>query len=173
MLKKIRQTLAVLSILAVTLLFVDFTGTLHGWLGWIAKIQFVPALLALNLGVVALLVVLTLLFGRIYCSVICPLGIMQDGFAWMGKKARRYRYTYSPAKTLLRYAMLAVMAAAIIFGVAAVVVFLDPYAAYGRIAQTILAPIWQWGNNLLAGMAERYDSYMFYGVEVWMRSAVT
>lgn len=172
-LKKIRQILAVLSILAVTLLFVDFTGSLHGWLGWIAKIQFVPALLALNLGVVALLVVLTLLFGRIYCSVICPLGITQDGFAWMGKKSRRYRYTYSPAKTVLRYTMLAVMAAGVVFGVAAVVVLLDPYAAYGRIAQTILAPVWQWGNNLLAGMAERYDSYMFYGVEVWMHSAVT
>lgn len=47
-------------------------------MGWMAKIQFLPALLALNVGVVLLLVVLTLLFGRVYCSVICPLGVFQQ-----------------------------------------------------------------------------------------------
>ena len=57
----------------ITLLFLDFTGTLHAWFGFLAKIQFLPALLALNFGVVAALIVLTLLFGRVYCSVICPL----------------------------------------------------------------------------------------------------
>lgn len=173
MLKNIRQTVAVISILAVTLLFVDFTGTLHSWLGWMARIQFVPALLALNVGVIAVLVVLTLLFGRLYCSVICPLGIMQDGFAYLGKKARKNRYSYSPAKNILRYIMLAVMATAIVAGVAAVVVLLDPYAAYGRIAQGILAPVWQWCNNLLAGVAEHYGSYAVYEVDVWMRGGVS
>ena len=63
---------------AVTALFLDFTGTIHAWLGWTAKVQFLPALLAVNVGVVALLVLLTLLMGRVYCSVICPLGVFQD-----------------------------------------------------------------------------------------------
>lgn len=81
MLKKLRQSLAAVSIIMVTLLFLDFTGTVHAWFGWMAKIQFLPALLALNLGVIVALVALTLLLGRVYCSVICPLGIMQDGFA--------------------------------------------------------------------------------------------
>ena len=85
MLKKTRQILAIVSILLVTLLFVDFTGTAHAWFGWMAKIQFLPAVLALNAVVIVALIALTLLFGRIYCSVICPLGIMQDGFGWLGK----------------------------------------------------------------------------------------
>ena len=85
MLKHIRQIMAVVSIVMVTLLFVDFTGIAHRWFGWMAKIQFLPALLALNVGVIIGLIALTLLFGRVYCSVICPLGIMQDGFAWLGK----------------------------------------------------------------------------------------
>lgn len=72
MLRKIRITLALLFFTAVTLLFLDFTGTVHAWLGWTAKVQFLPAVLALNVGVVALLVVMTLLLGRVYCSVICP-----------------------------------------------------------------------------------------------------
>ena len=73
MLRKIRLTLAILFFACITLLFLDFTGSIHLWFGWMAKIQFLPALLALNLSIVALLVVLTLVLGRVYCSVICPL----------------------------------------------------------------------------------------------------
>lgn len=69
MLRKIRLTLAVLFFLAVTGLFLDFTGTIHAWLGWTAKIQFLPALLALNMAVVVLLIAMTLILGRVYCSV--------------------------------------------------------------------------------------------------------
>ena len=65
MLKKIRLTLAILFFAAITLLFLDFTGTVHAWLGWMAKIQFLPAVLALNVGIVAALVILTLLVGRV------------------------------------------------------------------------------------------------------------
>ena len=65
-LKRIRQTVAILSILAVTSLFLDFTGVAHVWFGWMAKIQSLPALLALNVGVIIALIVATLLFGRIY-----------------------------------------------------------------------------------------------------------
>ena len=85
MLRKLRVGLATLFFLFVTALFLDFTGTVHLWFGWMAKVQFLPAVLALNFGVIALLVVLTLVFGRVYCSIICPLGVMQDIFAWMGK----------------------------------------------------------------------------------------
>lgn len=83
MLRKIRLTFAILFFLAITGLFLDFTGTIHVWLGWMAKIQFLPALLALNVGVVLCLVVLTLLVGRVYYSVICPLGVMQDVVSWI------------------------------------------------------------------------------------------
>lgn len=72
MLRKIRITLAVICFALITLLLLDFTGTLHTWFGWLARIQFLPAVLALNVAVVASLVVLTLLLGRVYCSVICP-----------------------------------------------------------------------------------------------------
>ena len=60
MLKKIRRTLAVLFTGLLTLMLLDFTGTLHTWLGWMAKVQLLPAVLALNVGVIVLLVVLTL-----------------------------------------------------------------------------------------------------------------
>ena len=84
MLRKTRIFAAILIFVSTTLLFVDFTGALHHGaghglgLGWAAKIQLIPALLAANGILLSVLAALTLLFGRVYCSVICPLGIMQD-----------------------------------------------------------------------------------------------
>ena len=173
MLRKIRVVLAIASIVFVTLLFVDFTGTAHKWLGWMAKIQFLPAVLALNLGVIAALVIITLLLGRVYCSVVCPLGIMQDIFAYFGKKSKKYRYTYSPAKNILRAIMLAVMVVSIVAGIGVVVALLAPYSAYGRIAQSMLQPMWVWCNNILASVSERMDSYTFYSVDTWLRGGIT
>lgn len=37
MLRKIRLTLAIVFFTLITLLFLDFTGTLHAWFGWMAK----------------------------------------------------------------------------------------------------------------------------------------
>lgn len=173
MLKRIRQIVACLSLVFCTLLFVDFTGTAQNWFGWIAKIQFLPALLALNAAVVIALLLLTVLFGRLYCSVICPLGIMQDCFAWFGKKAKHNRYGYSPAKNTLRYIMFVIMVAAILFGIHIIVALLAPYSAYGRIAESIIAPVWGWLNNVLALVAEKFDSYAFYSIDVWLKGWIT
>ncbi len=83
MLRTIRLTTAIVCFTLITLLFLDFTGTLHTWFGWLAKIQFLPALLALNIGVVLFLVVLTFQFGRIYCSVILSVGSV-SGHCFVG-----------------------------------------------------------------------------------------
>lgn len=175
MLRKIRLTLALLMFLAVTGLFLDFTGTLHAWLGWTAKVQFLPALLALNVGVVAVLVVLTLLVGRVYCSVICPLGVMQDIVSWLSgrRKGKKYRFAYSPELRWLRYGVLALFVVAVAAGIGLFVALLAPYSSYGRIASNLLAPLWQWDNNGLAYLAARADSYAFYETEVWLRSLPT
>ena len=176
MLRKIRIVLAAIFFVGVTLLFLDFTGTLHAWLGWMAKVQFLPALLAVNVGVLAALIFLTILFGRVYCSVICPLGVMQDMISWVHgktKKKNRFRFSYSPAKNVLRYTVLVLYAVAVVLGVHAIVVLLAPYSAYGRIAANLLAPLYQLGNNAFAMLAERAGSYAFYSVDVWIKSATT
>ena len=97
MLRKIRIVLAGLFFLLLTLLFLDFTGAVHLWFGWMAKIQLLPAVLALNVGVILFLVILTLLFGRVYCSVICPLGVFQDIVSWLSgrRKGKKNRFGYN------------------------------------------------------------------------------
>ncbi len=173
MLKKTRIVLATIFFACITLLFLDVTGALHAWLGWMAKVQFLPAVLALNVAVVAVLLALTLLLGRVYCSVICPLGVMQDIISWCRgklKKKNRFRFGYSPANNWMRYGMLALFIVALVAGIHSLVALLAPYSAYGRIASNLMAPVYQWGNNLLAGWSERAENYTFYEVEIWIKS---
>ena len=173
MLKKIRIITALIFFTLITLLFLDFTGTLHAWFGWMAKIQFLPAILALNVGIIIFLVLLTLVFGRVYCSVICPLGVFQDVVSWTAGKRKKYRFSYSPAIKWLRYGVLVIFIIALIGGISVIVSLLDPYSAYGRIASNLFTPIYQGINNILAYFAERFDSYIFYSVDIWIKSIST
>ena len=176
MLKKTRKILAAAIFIAAMLLFLDFTDSIHKWLGWIAKIQFIPAVLAMNFGIVLLLVLLTLLFGRVYCSVICPLGIMQDIISWVHgrtRKRNRFRFSWSKAKNPLRYTVLALFVVASAAGALSVASLIEPYSAFGRIASNLFAPLYLWGNNLLAWFAEKAGSYAFYSSEVWFKGLAT
>lgn len=173
MVRKIRLTLAAVTFTLITLLFLDLTGSLHAWLGWLAKIQFWPAVLAMNVAVVAALLIVTLIFGRIYCSVICPLGIMQDLISALHGRHKRNRFSFSPERRWLRYSMLVVFLAACLAGINVIVSLLAPYSSYGRMVNSIVRPVWTAGNNLLAAAAEHVDSYAFYSVDVWMRSGIT
>ena len=168
MLKKIRTILAAVVFVLITLLFLDFTGTLHHWLSWLSKIQFLPAVMALNVVVVVALIALTLVFGRIYCSIICPLGVFQDILARFHRK--KHKYSYSKEVRWLRYPVLVVFVIAAVAGIGSLFQLLAPYSSYGRIATMIFQPIWKAGNNLLAMAAEHYESYAFYTVDTWMRS---
>ena len=168
MLRKIRTILAAVVFVGITLLFLDFTGTLHTWLGWLAKIQLLPAVMALNVVVIVALAVLTLVFGRIYCSVICPLGILQDLLARLRRK--KNKYSYSKEVRWLRYPVLVLFIVVALAGVGSLFQLLAPYSAFGRIATMVLQPLWMLGNNVLAFLAERADSYAFYTVDVWMKS---
>jgi polyferredoxin len=150
--------------IGITLLFLDFTGTMYHLVGWMPKIQLLEAVLALNIVVIVALVLLTLVFGRIYCSVICPLGIMQDIFGWLGKKQKKNRYTYSKEVKWLRYPVLVLFIIALVAGIGMLFQLLAPYSAYGRIVTYLLQPLWVAGNNVLASIAEHFDSYAFYHV---------
>lgn len=170
MLKKLRVALALLFYVGITLLFLDFTGTIRFWLGWMAKIQFLPAVLALNVVVVVVLVGLTLLFGRIYCSVICPAGVFQDIVSHFAGKVKKNRFTYSLENKKLRLIVLAVFIVFMIVGLNSIAILIAPYSAYGRIVSSIFQPFYIFINNLLAKIAEHYESYAFYEKDVWLKS---
>ena len=172
MLRKIRIVVAALFFALVTLLFLDFTGAVHTWFGWMAKIQLLPAVLALNVAVIVGLAVLTLLFGRVYCSVICPLGVFQDIVSWFSgrRKGKKNRFGYKKEMKWLRYGMLVLFIVLMVFGLNAIALLIAPYSAWGRIATSLLAPIYGWVNNLLAAISAHFGSYAFYPTDVYLKS---
>lgn len=172
MLKTVRVAAAVICFLAISLLFFDVTGTAVRYWGWMAKWQFVPAVLGLNLLVLAVLLGVTFLFGRVYCSVLCPLGIYQDacnafaGFVSGKRKRRRGRFGYKRQHQKARLIFLGLFASALVLGAAGVIAtsyssILDPYGAFGRMATWIFRPGAVEINNALADVAEHNDSYAF------------
>jgi len=173
MLRKLRIFLQVVMMALVTLLLLGIGFQVHLWAGWVAKIQFLPALLALNFGVIALLVAATLIFGRIYCSVVCPLGIMQDFFSWIGGKMKKNRFNYAKEIKWLRYGFLVVFIVLMFIGFAPVTTLFAPYSAYGRIVNSLFKPLYDMLNNWLAGIDAAHDRYNFTEVQVWMRSVTT
>jgi polyferredoxin len=174
MLKKVRVIAATFFMISLTLLFLDYTGTVHSYLGWSAKVQLVPAVLAGSAAVIVGLILLTLIFGRIYCSAVCPLGIFQDAVSRLTNIGKKNRFSYRPPHKLLvisRFAILGLFVLAIAAPITVLTVLLEPYSAYGRMISQLFGPFYQWGNNILAHFAERAGSYAFYTVDVWLKSA--
>lgn len=168
MLKKIRVTVSVILFTFITLYFLDFAGYLPGQFKVLTEIQFIPALLALNVVVLVALLVLTLLFGRVYCSSICPMGIFQDVVAWVSKKIRKKKkYTFSKAKNVLRWSVLGITLVAFLFGFTFLLGLLDPYGAYGRIVTHVFRPAYLAGNNLLESIFTSFGNHTFYRVSIY------
>ena len=95
---------------------------------------------------------------------------MQDIFGWLGKKAKKNRYNYSKELKWLRYPVLAAFVVALLVGIGTLFQLLAPYSAFGRIATNLLQPVYLASNNVLASIAEHYDSYAFYHRDIWMRA---
>ncbi|MDE6854091.1 MAG: 4Fe-4S binding protein [Muribaculaceae bacterium] len=161
----LRIAVALVSLVLITLLFVDFTGYIAVKVAFLAKIQLIPALLAVNVTAIVILAALTLIFGRIYCSVICPLGILQDILAWVrrrfatGKKRRIGLYRFQPARNMLRniFLTLALLLALIHMHL------LDPYSAFGRIIGQGGVPLWRLSMSALGDAAAANGTYLFAG----------
>lgn len=172
LLKPLRVVLAVLSFLAIVSVFVDFTGMAARYFSWLPKFQVVPALLALNVAALLILLVLTAVFGRIYCSVICPLGIWQDIVIWLrrrtsAKKKRRIGiFRFEMAQRTLRVVFLVLFAVLLILGFLGVIAtsfagLLDPYSAFGRIAGQLFVPVWRQGMTSLADLGAEHGLFFF------------
>jgi ferredoxin len=175
-LKRSRVAIALVFLLLISLFFIDFRHFLPEWLiNSTLYLQFVPSLLkfitllsASVLGFIVILI-LTLLFGRIYCSAICPLGIFQDVITRIGnrfKKKRRRRHHYSGPHNWIRYSILVVVTLVFVFGSVLLVNLLDPYSNFGRIFTYLFKPGVVIINNGLSEGLELVKVYSVYKVSL-------
>lgn len=167
-LKVARKVVSTLFAGLITLAFLDLTASLPTWFHKAATYgQFVPSLLsffaapALVASGFIVVMILTLLFGRVYCSWLCPLGYFQDVMirVRMRFQRKKFRFRYAPAVPWLRYAVLAIVVAAVLSGVMLPLAFTDPFSIYGRIMVQLIHPVLAGTNNLLSGWLGSADIY--------------
>ncbi|MDR0823647.1 MAG: 4Fe-4S binding protein, partial [Prevotella sp.] len=176
MLKNLRLGISIVIFALITFYFLDFSTLLPDSFHWLAHIQFIPALLGGSFIILAALIILTLLFGRVYCSSICPMGIYQDIVSWFSKRRifskKKKRYKYGKAKNILRWSVLGITIIAFFLGFPVILGLIDPYSAWGRIVTNIFKPVYLQGNNILESIFTSFDNYTFYKVEIYILSVL-
>ena len=164
--------LRVLRILGAMAVFIGlnlfFLGFAEG-MGFLTRIQFVPACLAFNLIVLVVLVQGTLLVGRVYCSVVCPLGIFQDIVLRLRRLIVRKNFAYHPGHPVLRAVFAAVFAVLVLCGCAALAGLIEPYSVYGRYATHLFEPLAAACSNAVADLAMRWGHPCMLKSEIFVR----
>jgi polyferredoxin len=162
MLKKIRITVSLIAFSLLTFYFLDFAGLLPVNIHAL-RVQFIPAWLSLNIAAIVFLLGCELLFGRVYCSFLCPMGVFQDIANRCSKGRQR---TYKRNKPILRLSILTITLVTFLSGFTVITGMLDPYSAYGRIAAHIFKPVYMFFNNALAHIFNHFGNYALYRVEI-------
>ena len=179
-LRTVRITVASISFILITAIFLDITNRIPpAWSSAVVSLQFAPAViktissLGIALAAVIFVSILTLLYGRVYCSHLCPLGTLQDIIIWIRKKKFKHRkFPYHPANYRFLYAVTALSIVSAIFGSAALLDLLEPFSNYGRILSTIVRPPIIIVNNALAIFITSTNSLgiaeiPLFGLDLW------
>lgn len=119
--------------------------------------QFAPSLLALTQGVgwitlgCLAVIALTLLFGRVYCAMLCPMGVLMDFSAWLARRTgKRRKLPYHPGRVWPRALAVTVCAGGLLAGTALPLALTDPYSVFGKVTAATLRPALGWINHLIA-----------------------
>lgn len=116
-----------------------------------------------RLLLVILFLALSLFFGRIYCSILCPAGLLQELFLRLGRSLRLLKLRFTPPKRPHVYwIVLSLLGLAAILGNSTALNWLDPVGMFGRLA----API---GNLLRREDASVYlREPLLLGILLWV-----
>ena len=126
----------------------------------LAQMQLVQSLLVGTFGVVAFWIIIAFLFGRVYCSAICPFGVMQDVFSRITKlvRGKKRKFQFRKAMTKTRLTLLVVFVTGLL-AFPAFVTILDPYSNYGRIISSTTRPAYRKVNDVLAKREHEKKNY--------------
>lgn len=104
-----------------------------------SRMQIIPAISACATTWLIIWLVATLIFGRIYCSIVCPCGALMELIARLSRP-RKWHYSFTTSSTRIRYSLLIIIAICGLFGFSAIVALFDPYSAFARIVTAASRP---------------------------------
>jgi polyferredoxin/Fe-S-cluster-containing hydrogenase component 2 len=179
LLKPLRVCIAAAFFLLTVFLFLDIWATgINAFAYQLLFLQFVPSAVkflnhpAVRAAGFIFVLILAMMFGRVYCSAVCPLGIFQDLVSRVfpnkaktrGKRRRLHRYQYSEPHSILRYSVLIATLLLFFGGSGMLLNLLDPFSSFGRIVSNLFRPLVALLNNWGAPMAETVGLHAFYRV---------
>ncbi len=174
-LRRIRIVFSTLLFIFFFLVFVDFKSLIPvDYINSLMFLQFIPSVLKfLDLKTLAacgfiVVLLLTLVTGRTYCSFLCPLGVLQDVNSRIGGRIKRKfrRYGFKRPFTVLRYSLLAItLIVTLVWGIYMITI-LDPYSIFGRFMTYFAKPVVIMLNNLLASLLGKFDIYTLSNIPV-------
>lgn len=155
----LRITVAAIVFIIITCGFLTMSGG-NPLSQALLRTQFVPSLVSIFTGsalAFILLILATLLFGRVYCSFLCPLGIWQDIVIRISDFTKKRsnggkapKKEYKKPHNIFRYTVLVITGGAFAAGFTYPLALLDPYSNYGRIVTNVFGSLETLINNLLS-----------------------
>jgi polyferredoxin len=168
LLRRTRIVVSTVFLICFFMLFIDLRHLIPvDYISKLTYLQFLPSVVnfihlkSLAAAGFIIVLLLTLVTGRTYCSFLCPLGIGQDLFSRIGGRIRKKfrRYGYKKPFTIFRYTLLMLtLAAAMVWGIPAITL-IDPYNIFGRFMTFFAKPLVILINNLFAGILGKLDIY--------------
>ncbi len=174
-LRKFRVVFSALVFVSFSFVFIDFKSLIpEKYITYLIFLQFIPSAISyvstLSLAATGFIIVifLTLITGRTYCSFLCPLGIGQDINSRIGGKLRKKfrRFGFRKPHTILRYSLLVLTLGSAVFYGMYMVTLLDPYSIFGRFMTFFAKPVVLVINNLFSGVLGKFDVYALHHVEI-------
>ncbi|MBI4811553.1 MAG: 4Fe-4S dicluster domain-containing protein [Ignavibacteriales bacterium] len=171
-LKKIRVIVSLLFFIPISILFIDPRNGIPSWVSnFFVSLQVIPSLTKILVysGTTAIglivVTVITIAFGRVYCSTLCPLGTFQDIIIHIKKKVdRKKRFEYIKSPFFFHYSLLAAITIFTVGGSLTLLNLFEPFSNYGRILTNTIEPITTLINNIIAGILGHYQNYFLYNV---------
>ena len=165
MLRALRIGAAAAVFVGLNLFFLGFADGM----GVLAQVQFVPACLAFNLVVLGVVAGVTLLAGRLYCSIVCPLGVFQDVALWVRRRFRRTSFAFRPGRPVVRIVAAVLFAILLVCGVASLAGLVEPYSAYGRFATHLFEPLAAACANYVAELCMKWGHPCMLKSDIFVR----
>ena len=172
LLKRIRVSIAIFFFITTSLLFLDLNNSLPVEVNtFLVSLQLIPSLIrtiiffsVASAGLFFILLI-TLLFGRVYCSTICPLGTLQDVVIWIAKRINNRRwFQYKKPDYIIHYLLSVFMSIFAFAGSVFILNLFEPFSNYGRILSNLVSPVVESVNNILAYILEKFGNYSIYHI---------
>ena len=173
-LKKIRIGVSLLFFILFTVIYLDLSGlAVQKLYNYLSYLQFIPSILKFIsiLGISAtgfiVVIIFTLLFGRVYCSSVCPMGTLQDIISFISKKLNKNKYfKIKKGYEILRYSLLGVSIISLLSGSMILLNVLDPFSNSGKIFTNLFRPMLILVNNIAAFTLGKLNIYLLYPVDI-------